>query len=253
MELDTRYWTYRMEWKPGPDGYISWLYDGEFVWGMNSASFQAYEVCAKTGSGEDCHRTPPRMIPQEPMSLVMNTAIGTWNGGKTAIDGLHWPAAFFVDYVRVWQQEAEISVGCNPPDFPTKDYIEKHKEWYGEWSTPTGYETCPEIYPKSAYDNAAAIKARGAKLTRLSAANVELTATHFGAEAKAQVLTTQGHGLTATLLAPVGLLAAVGVAAGFLRRRGSYAPFEPSGVSGVTEPLAEGEYEGEYELARDAQ
>ena len=37
------------------------------------------------------------------MSLVMNTAIGTWNGGKSALDGKHWPANFYIDYVRVWQ------------------------------------------------------------------------------------------------------------------------------------------------------
>ena len=53
-----------MEWIPGPEGYINWLYDGEFVWGMDSKSFGAYEVCSTTAAGKSCKRTPPRMIPQ---------------------------------------------------------------------------------------------------------------------------------------------------------------------------------------------
>jgi hypothetical protein len=52
------------------------------------------------------------------MSLVMNTAIGTWNGGASAIDSLHWPATFFIDYVRVWQHE--VNIGCSPPGIPPR-------------------------------------------------------------------------------------------------------------------------------------
>jgi len=153
-DLDTRYWTYRMEWKVGPSGHLSWHYDGNFVWGMSAASFGAYSSCSESGGKKTCQRTPPRMIPNEPMSLVMNTAIGTWNGGKTALDGKHWPALFYVDYVRVWQVDDELNIGCNPPDFPTKAYIEKNAELYGEPVLPSGYDTCPEIYPDSAYANA---------------------------------------------------------------------------------------------------
>ena len=76
-----------MEWKIGADGRLSWYYDGEFIWGMDSSAFGEYEICAdKPGVTEDgqrrkeCRRTPPRQLPQEPMSLVMNTAIGTCDG-----------------------------------------------------------------------------------------------------------------------------------------------------------------------------
>ena len=54
---------------------------------MDSSAFGEYEICAdKPGVTEDgqrrkeCRRTPPRQLPQEPMSLVMNTAIGTCDG-----------------------------------------------------------------------------------------------------------------------------------------------------------------------------
>jgi hypothetical protein len=158
--LDTEYWTYRMEWGTGPEGHLGWYYNGNFVWAMGADSFGAYSVCSDRGGVKECSRTPPRQIPQEPMSLVMNTAIGTWNGGQTALDGKHWPAKFWIDYVRVWQQEQNI--GCDPPDFPTRKYIQTHAEWYGEPALPSGYDTCPEVYPRSAYKNAEAIKARAA-------------------------------------------------------------------------------------------
>ena len=160
-----------MEWKLGADGKVAWYYDGAFVWSMDAASFGEYQVCAaKPEGGQACERTPPREMPNEPMSLVINTAIGTWNGGMSALDGKHWPASFWIDYVRVWQPKGELNIGCNPPDYPTKTYIEANQEWYGEPVTPSGYDTCPEVYPKSAYDHADALHARAKKIRATAAA-----------------------------------------------------------------------------------
>ena len=127
-----------MEWETGPNGHLAWYYDGVFVWSMSASSFGAYSVCSDAGGIKDCIRTPPRQIPEEPMSLVMNTAIGTWNGGQSALDHKHWPALFYVDYVRVWQRET--NVGCDPPDYPTKKYIEKNAWMFGELAEPIGCE-----------------------------------------------------------------------------------------------------------------
>mmetsp|Transcript_11627 Transcript_11627/g.38815 ORF Transcript_11627/g.38815 Transcript_11627/m.38815 type:complete len:215 (+) Transcript_11627:747-1391(+) len=55
---------------------------------------------------------------------------------------------------------------CNPPDFPTKTYIEKNAAVYGEPALPSGYDTCPETYPASAFANAEQIKARARDLAR---------------------------------------------------------------------------------------
>jgi len=193
-DLDSRYWTYRMEWETGPNGHLSWYYDGEFVWAMSASSFGAYSVCSDRGGVKQCSRTPARQIPEEPMSLVMNTAIGTWNGGQTALDGKHWPAKFYVDYVRVWQRET--SVGCNPPDYPTKTYIEKNAAFFGELSVPTGYETCPEIYPPSAYHNAARITARAEAARKRTASRKGASA----ATAASQRWVTAAARATQTLL-----------------------------------------------------
>ena len=34
------------------------------------------------------------------------------------------------DYVRVWQRSNAISVGCDPKDMPTADYIARHSDVY---------------------------------------------------------------------------------------------------------------------------
>lgn len=44
-DLHSRYWTYRMEWIPGPQGRILWLYDGAFVWGSKRLSQAIYVAC----------------------------------------------------------------------------------------------------------------------------------------------------------------------------------------------------------------
>lgn len=47
-----------------------------------------------------------------------------------------FPAEMLVDYVRVYQRDGETNVGCDPPDYPTSDYINNHFEAYdSEFST----------------------------------------------------------------------------------------------------------------------
>lgn len=36
---------------------------------------------------------------------------------------LQFPAKMMIDYVRVYQRQGEESIGCNPSDHPTTDYI----------------------------------------------------------------------------------------------------------------------------------
>jgi beta-glucanase (GH16 family) len=252
-DLDSRYWTYKMEWFTGNKGWLKWFYDDKFVWGMSAASFGAYSVCTETDNGKECTRTPPRMIPNEPMSLVMNTAIGTWNGGASALDGKHWPALFYVDYVRVWQNE--MNVGCNPPDYPTKVYIEKNAELYGEPVAPSGYDTCPEIYPPSSY-KAAALFADNAKAERAARAAGRSGAAKVGYTSAASMsagLTNLAAAVGSTAspaedaprsqssmgaIAPLLGLAAVAavVAAGVRHRR-------PPSLSTETSAVVEREYE----------
>jgi hypothetical protein len=45
------------------------------------------------------------------------------NFGFIDFDHLTFPAVMRVDWVRVYQDPDNVQVGCNPPDFPTADYI----------------------------------------------------------------------------------------------------------------------------------
>jgi len=37
-----------------------------------------------------------------------------------------FPAEMLIDYVRVYQRKGYENIGCDPPDYPTMDYINKH-------------------------------------------------------------------------------------------------------------------------------
>ena len=50
-----------------------------------------------------------------------------------------FPAEMRVDYVRVYQRRGETNIGCNPENYPTADYINRHMDVYkGEWLCYTG-------------------------------------------------------------------------------------------------------------------
>jgi hypothetical protein len=42
-----------------------------------------------------------------------------------------FPALMLVDYIRVYQRTGETNIGCDPPDYPTADYIQRHPDTYG--------------------------------------------------------------------------------------------------------------------------
>ena len=47
------------------------------------------------------------------------------NFGFVDYEHLVFPALMKVDWVRVYQDPNNINLGCDPPDFPTKAYIEE--------------------------------------------------------------------------------------------------------------------------------
>jgi hypothetical protein len=135
--------TYRLEWEPsdvdGKGGYINWHMDGKFLYGFNA------DVLNAAGS----------MIPNEPMYLILNTAVSSnwgfpkpcpsdcdctcYQCGKAGCEcGLpddfcsNIPASFEIDYVRVYQavDEEKHKVGCSTESHPTALFIKGHKELY---------------------------------------------------------------------------------------------------------------------------
>ena len=174
--FDESYRTYRLDWALDDGdsaGALSWFLDDTLIWSLDGRALGEYSMTTTSshpvsGSQKTTWRTPRRAFPREPMSLVINTAIGTWNGGFDAIEATSNGTEFYIDYVRVWQ--SEVNVGCDPPNYPMQQYITANAGLYGPPVRPLGNDTCPERYPPSAFDHAAAILARAGDRRRVAAA-----------------------------------------------------------------------------------
>lgn len=147
MHINSSYYdemhTYRVEWEPsdlkGDGGYIRWYADDKLVYGIES------DVLDITGS----------MIPNEPMYILLNTAISDqWGFPLPCPSGCscecyecgnpdcecalppnfcnNLPAYFEIDYVRVYQASDDPNhvMGCSTKDRPTTTFIEGHKKRY---------------------------------------------------------------------------------------------------------------------------
>lgn len=136
---------YRVEWEPPTpgknDGYIKWYVNGKFIYGIRGESLNI------TGTN----------IPNEPMYLIMNTAVASsWGFPVPCPEGCscecyecnnpdcdcalpvgycdNFPAFFEIDYVRVWQavNDPKHQLGCSTKDRPTELFIKAHEERYKE-------------------------------------------------------------------------------------------------------------------------
>lgn len=52
------------------------------------------------------------------MNLGMSTNFGTVD-----LEHIPFPVHMSIDYIRVYQPKNAKNIGCDPPDFPTADYI----------------------------------------------------------------------------------------------------------------------------------
>ncbi|KAH9098016.1 hypothetical protein LEN26_016820 [Aphanomyces euteiches] len=127
-QLDTNsfknYHLYSLEWMPGEEGYIRWWLDGNFLFEIQGAALNKW-----------VDGVPPRMIPVEPSYLIISTAVSEKFSPPCEgqlCDSL-WPSNFTIDYVRVYQgpRNNYTSIGCDPPMFPTKEWIYSHPVEYG--------------------------------------------------------------------------------------------------------------------------
>jgi beta-glucan synthesis-associated protein KRE6 len=133
--------TYGFEYKPGfDDGYITWISSGKISWGLNVAGLGA----------DDSVQISARPVPQEPMYLLANLGMST-NFGPVDLDDLVFPAVLTIDYIRVYQPEDAINIGCDPPDFPTKAYINKHIEAYTNPNLTTWHGDYGQPFPKNSF------------------------------------------------------------------------------------------------------
>jgi hypothetical protein len=45
--------------------------------------------------------------------------------GKIEFEKLKFPTTMKIDYIRIYQDPDKVNIGCNPPGFPTEQYIQK--------------------------------------------------------------------------------------------------------------------------------
>eukprot|EP01041_Mallomonas_annulata_P001781 gene1781-3454_t len=138
--LDESFWermhTFRLEWQPGPEGYVHWYIDNEYKFGVEASGLEFMKT----------------RIPEEPSYLIINTAISNSWGfpdppwGCTEYDcktaegkcGVwpgfceQFPVDFEMDSIRVYQKKGDPyqTIGCNPEKFPTRKFIEAHEYRY---------------------------------------------------------------------------------------------------------------------------
>ncbi|KAL4078027.1 glycoside hydrolase family 16 protein [Scleroderma citrinum] len=138
-ELDKGcYSVYGFEYVPGfENGYITWISDSKPVWTVMAGGLAA-DPLTEIG---------PRPIPEEPMYIIANLGFSI-NFGGIDFENIQLPATMLIDYIRVYQPANAKNIGCNPPGFPTTDYIDKYMEAYTNFNLTT-WEQFNQTNPKN--------------------------------------------------------------------------------------------------------
>ncbi|CAO1632991.1 unnamed protein product [Parajaminaea phylloscopi] len=138
--------TYGVEWREGyDDAYLAWTSGGQRAWRLNSGALEA----------DTRTQISRRPVPGEPMYIILNLALSQGFGD---IDwrNIVFPGIMLIDYVRVWQPKGKGKITCDPPEYPTQEYINRHWEAYNNpnltiWGAGTGGYNQPwprnRLYP----------------------------------------------------------------------------------------------------------
>ncbi|KZW00870.1 glycoside hydrolase family 16 protein, partial [Exidia glandulosa HHB12029] len=102
--------------------FITWMSEGVKTFTMTGAAM-APDLTAGVGQ---------RLVSPEPMAIILNLGVSE-SFQPVQRDLMTFPAEFLIDYVRVYQRKGsnpDTSIGCDPPDYPTSDYISRHINAY---------------------------------------------------------------------------------------------------------------------------
>ncbi|OSX60014.1 glycoside hydrolase family 16 protein [Postia placenta MAD-698-R-SB12] len=144
---NTEYGIYGYEWYSNPNdrdsGYVQWYSSGEPSWKVTSGSLPA----------EPSLEISQRLISEEPMYIIINFGMSP---SFELQDWMHlqFPSKMYVDYVRVYQQEGagDDAVSCDPPNYPTADYINNHLPAYSNPNYTTWSEAGYDFPRNRLYD-----------------------------------------------------------------------------------------------------
>lgn len=175
--------TLRLEWQPGPGGRLDWFAKGYKKHNENGTYYTTGDgdgpdwVPVFTLKDEALKEVMGAQIPIEPTYLIMNTAISStwgfpydvpdWCTKCYDCDDPKCACAFHpgfcqtlrdvvtmkIDSIRVYQSRdgsahvgANHTLGCDPPDFPTKEFIKGHEYRYMR-NPPFSYEDKHPLRP----------------------------------------------------------------------------------------------------------
>ncbi|KAF7288384.1 GH16 domain-containing protein [Mycena chlorophos] len=133
------YTPYGIEYTPGySNAYISWINNGAVSWTLLAS-----------GVGSDANtQISARPITSEPMYLIMNLGISE-GFGFVDFEHLRFPASMRVDWIRVYQKEGSVNVGCEPDGMPTQAYINEYIEAYTNPNFTTWTDDFGQTVPKN--------------------------------------------------------------------------------------------------------
>ncbi|KAF8222139.1 glycoside hydrolase family 16 protein, partial [Tricholoma matsutake] len=132
---------YGFEYKSGFDNaYISWISEGKLTWTLNQAGMAADERV----------QISSRPIPQEPLYIIINLGMST-NFGDVDLAHLTFPTILRVDWIRVYQPQDAINIGCDPKEFPTQTYINKYIRAYTDANLTTWRDDFRQPFPKNRF------------------------------------------------------------------------------------------------------
>lgn len=114
----SEYQIYAFEYTPGDKGNVTWFVGADKTWTLDARA-----IGPNGNIGQ-------RMIPLEPMSMVMNLGMADNFAPQNKTIREYMPAFLRVDYVRIYQDPDDVSVTCDPPGWETTEYIEAHKKAY---------------------------------------------------------------------------------------------------------------------------
>jgi beta-glucanase (GH16 family) len=123
-----QYQKYAFDYRRGDDGFITWYVGDEQTWTLDARAIGPNGNVGK------------RVIPEEPLSIVVNFGMSNSFAGVN-LDGILklLPATMRIDYIRIYQDPDADFMTCDPPDYPTTDYIKAHPKPFANPNITTWY------------------------------------------------------------------------------------------------------------------
>lgn len=123
----TEYQVFGFEYHPGATGNVTWFIGSDKTWTLDGRA-----IGPNGNIGQ-------RMIPMEPMSMVMNLGMADNFAPQNSSIHEYMPAFLRVDHIRIYQDPDDESITCDPPGYETTEYIRDHPKAYSNQNLTLWY------------------------------------------------------------------------------------------------------------------